>query len=89
MTHSTERERWRLVKSFTRCRAKGCAKVPLDTGWCGYHDELIEDGIQVEAKPVSRNLDPVVIAARNRTRQVNKARKVEEMNARIAARKAS
>jgi hypothetical protein len=89
MTPDTERERWRLVKSATRCNAKGCAKAPLDSGWCGYHDELVEDGVHVEAKPVSRNLDPVVIAARNRTRRANKARKVEEMSARVAARKAS
>jgi len=85
----TERERWRTVKASTRCRAKGCAKVPLESGWCGYHDELIEDGVQVQAKPVSRNLDPVVIAARNRTRKMNRARKLAEMEARIQARKAS
>ena len=89
MTPDTERERWRQVKSSARCRAKGCAKVPLESGWCGYHDELVEDGVHVEAKPVSRNLDPVVIAARKRTRRANRARKLEEMNARIAARKAS
>ena len=36
----------------SQCRASGCKNAPMEHGFCGVHDEMLEDGEHFQLKPL-------------------------------------
>lgn len=36
----------------SQCRASGCKNAPMEHGFCGVHDEMLEDGEHFPLKPL-------------------------------------